>query len=219
MKEIIYIHKTKIIIGTIGFILFLGFLWSKHLSSENTLPQATLEIEGVFGETETEIEAETEDETNTKEQPFFILVDIKGAVQMPGVYELQSNNRVIDAVEKAGGFLENADTRKVNLASLLVDEMVIYVPEEGEEIDESQLTHSVTSTNEKESVDGAKININTATEEELTKISGVGPAKAKAIVTYRTENGLFKSIEEIVNVSGIGAKSLEKIKNEITTSN
>jgi competence protein ComEA len=147
-----------------------------------------------------------------------ILIDIKGAVIEPGVYKMKSGDRIMDAVLRAGGFLENADTRKVNLAALLADEMVIIVPLDGEE-DVVVVQHSITEGASAFSDNGGKININTATEEELTRLSGVGPAKAKAIINYRSEQGMFKKNEDIKNVTGIGEKSFEKFKNEITVSN
>jgi competence protein ComEA len=134
------------------------------------------------------------------------------------VYELATGERIIDAVDKAGGFLPIADTRKVNLAALLEDEMVIYVPEEGEEVEELSLVVTPSPEDGKETGQG-KVNINTATVEELTTLSGIGPSKANAIIEYRDENGLFKSVDELLNVAGIGEKSLEKILDDITTTN
>ncbi len=133
-----------------------------------------------------------------------MLVDIKGAVLHPGVYEIDKGDRVVHAIAKAGGFLAEANQDAINLALLLGDEMVIYVPRVGEEA----VYVSHVTINEK---DATKININTATTEELQKIPGIGPAKASAILSYREETGKFKNISEIVNVPGIGQKTLEKI--------
>jgi competence protein ComEA len=159
-----------------------------------------------------DVEQETSQPINKE-----VLIDIKGAVFQPGVYKMKSGDRVIDAVEVAGGFLDDADTRKVNLASLLTDEMVIIVPREGDEEEREVLIKPENSSNADSA--GEKININSASEEELTALTGVGPAKAKAIIDYRTDHGLYKSIEEIMNVTGIGEKSFEKLKDEITVAN
>ncbi|WP_161568270.1 helix-hairpin-helix domain-containing protein [Anaerobacillus alkaliphilus] len=146
---------------------------------------------------------ETEKETHNPSTR--ILVDIKGAIVDPGVYEMHLGDRVIHAIEKASGFLSEANPDMVNLALILEDEMVIYVPWKGEEEQPQITSEHVTKK------DTNKININNATSEELQKIPGIGPAKASAIVTYREEAGKFKSIEDVVNVPGIGAKTLEKI--------
>ncbi|KMJ60545.1 hypothetical protein AB685_05060 [Bacillus sp. LL01] len=173
---------------------------------------------------EFDINDENMDETEkemTGEKPVDIelLIDIKGAVLHPGVYRMKSGERIIDAVEQAGGFLEDADTRKVNLAALLTDEMVILVPREGEDLEEAVILQSENNGNDPTAHKEGKVNINTASLEELTTLTGVGPAKAKAIIDYRTEHGMFKQVEDIVNVTGIGEKSFEKIRDEITVAN
>ncbi|MCY8490375.1 helix-hairpin-helix domain-containing protein [Bacillus atrophaeus] len=142
-----------------------------------------------------------------------IIIDIKGAVKHPGVYELKTGDRVSQAIEKAGGINSEADEKQVNLAELLQDGTVVYIPSEGEESTQSASANaSVQNGAGKE----ALVNINTASLEELQAISGVGPSKAEAIIAYREENGKFQAVEDITNVSGIGEKSFEKIKSAIT---
>ncbi|MDL5142214.1 helix-hairpin-helix domain-containing protein [Bacillus atrophaeus] len=142
-----------------------------------------------------------------------IIIDIKGAVKHPGVYELKTGDRVSQAIEKAGGINSEADEKQVNLAELLQDGTVVYIPSEGEEPTQSTAANaSVQNGAGKE----ALVNINTASLEELQAISGVGPSKAEAIIAYREENGKFQAVEDITNVSGIGEKSFEKIKSAIT---
>ncbi|MHA7766618.1 helix-hairpin-helix domain-containing protein [Bacillus atrophaeus] len=142
-----------------------------------------------------------------------IIIDIKGAVKHPGVYELKTGDRVSQAIEKAGGINSEADEKQVNLAELLQDGTVVYIPSEGEEQTQSAAANaSVQNGAGKE----ALVNINTASLEELQAISGVGPSKAEAIIAYREENGKFQAVEDITNVSGIGEKSFEKIKSAIT---
>ncbi|QUF64075.1 helix-hairpin-helix domain-containing protein [Bacillus atrophaeus] len=142
-----------------------------------------------------------------------IIIDIKGAVKHPGVYELKTGDRVSQAIEKAGGINSEADEKQVNLAELLQDGTVVYIPSEGEEPTQSAVANaSVQNGAGKE----ALVNINTASLEELQAISGVGPSKAEAIIAYREENGKFQAVEDITNVSGIGEKSFEKIKSAIT---
>ncbi|WP_329955800.1 helix-hairpin-helix domain-containing protein [Calidifontibacillus erzurumensis] len=138
-----------------------------------------------------------------------LFVDIKGAVVKPGVYQLEENSRVLDAIEKAGGFLADADQMKINLAARVVDEMVIYVPKIGEQMVDK--TEHVVFNN----TDDGKIDINRATKEELEQLPGIGPSKAASIISYREENGFFKTIEELINVTGIGEKSFALIKDHI----
>ena len=130
------------------------------------------------------------------------LVDVKGAVKYPGVYELDSMDRVINAIDLSGGLLDDADTSKLNLSQKLVDEMVIMVPFINQDIEDD----IVTST---------KISLNSATLDELMSLSGIGESKAKAIIEYR--NGKkFASIEELINVKGISESLYEQIKDSIT---
>lgn len=170
-----------------------------------------------------------------KKEATKIMVDVKGAVVKPGVYELKSTSRVIDAVNMAGGLNKNADTSMINLSKKLEDEMAItiYTKEEMKktsqvcepcqcpevnsactEEKETKTTKETTKTETKNT--NKKISINTASMEELETLDGIGEAKAKAIVGYRKTNGNFKKIEEIKNVSGIGETIFEKIKDKIT---
>ena len=146
-----------------------------------------------------------------KGQVSTVFVDVKGAVNKPGVYEMQSGQRVVDAVQVSGGTVEQAEVKAVNFAQLLYDEMVIYIPYEGEEADLPLFEISPYG----EETDKGKININTAGVGELLELNGIGPQKAEAIVIYREEQGPFEKPEDIVNVSGIGEKTFEKIQDQI----
>lgn len=139
------------------------------------------------------------------EEPAIIYVDVKGAVVKEGVYSLPLGARVTDVIELAGGFLPEANKNAVNLAQVLVDEMLLYVPL----ITESTQTISTIE------VDDGKINLNTATSTELETLPGIGPSRAIAIIEYREANGAFQSIDELKNVSGIGDKTYEKLKENI----
>lgn len=116
-------------------------------------------------------------------------------------------------LKKAGGAVKNAEGKQINLAAVLQDGMVIYIPFEGEET-----VQAGTGTAAPSSAEGGTetVNINTASPEELQAIPGVGPSKAEAIAAYREENGPFQGIEDITNVSGIGEKTFEKIKSSIS---
>jgi competence protein ComEA len=136
-----------------------------------------------------------------------VAVYVSGAVLEPGVYYLPPDGRVQDALEAAGGPTANADLDRVNLALRLHDEDQIYVPEVGEE--------NLPSTSASSSGDG-RININSASAAELEELPGIGPALAKSIVEYREAQGSFDSVEEIMDVRGIGPGVFEDIKELIT---
>lgn len=164
------------------------------------------------------IEQPPEDEDPPPEQKTSIVVDVKGAVKQPGVYDMQAGDRVHHAIRQAGGTLDGADQNQLNLALLLQDGMVIYVPKKGEEEAPSQASAGQSSNAGSAGQNGpAKtVNINTAAAEELQTLPGIGPSKAETIIAYREENGGFDSIEDLMNVTGIGEKSFEKLKSSIT---
>lgn len=148
-----------------------------------------------------------------------IRVDLEGAVKKPGVYSLKEGSIFEDLLKIAGGFEENADQAKIaqelNRAEELSDGQKIYIPFKGEVAGEKTETTSSAGSSQSSQMVG-KININTATAEELDTLSGIGPAYAKRIIDYRTANGGFKSIDQIQEIKGIGPKTFEKIKDQIT---
>ena len=145
-------------------------------------------------------------------QEAVIFVDIKGAVKNPGVYQMKSGDRVKDALDAAGGLTDEADSQKVNLAQRVEDQMVIVVPKVGEEV--TEIPAGGTS---KEAAKDGKVNINTATVEELKTLKGVGEKKAEAIIEYRKKNGSFKTKEDLMKVRGIGKKLFESFQERIVT--
>lgn len=145
-----------------------------------------------------------------------IVVHVAGAVKNPGVYALEEGQRVKDAIQIAGGPLPEADLLRLNLAQKIHDEDKLYVPKIGEAPEQQeQESESYGATVGISSKNDGKVNINTADESELTKLPGVGSATAQKIIDYRTTNGTFKSIEDIKNVSGIGDKKFEQMKDKI----
>lgn len=161
-----------------------------------------------------EMEHSLEEEVETGErevEDYPLLVDVKGAVVSPGVYELTKGERVDHAIKKAGGLIADAEANAVNFAMHLTDEMLIYVPYKGEEV-----TVSLVSPETTEEKADQLIDINTADLTRLLELNGIGPQKAQSIIDYREANGLFKTIDELTDVSGIGVKTLEKIQNQIT---
>jgi competence protein ComEA len=154
---------------------------------------------------------QTEPQNPVNEIPENVMVDVKGQVASPGVFELPSGSRMQDAIDAAGGFLPTADDRAINLALKVQDEMSIYVPKTGEEIIQPSA-----STGHSPEAGETAVNLNTATETELTTLPGIGPSKAAAIITYRTDNGNFQKVEDLKEVRGIGDKTFEQLKELIT---
>jgi competence protein ComEA len=153
-----------------------------------------------------------------QEQTKKMVVYVTGAVKNPGVYTLEDGMRVKDAIDLAGGILPEADLLRLNLAKKLHDEDKLYVPKIGEVSSEQPGQESLIvadGTGGIISYSDGKININTASLSELDTLPGIGPTTAQKIIDYRTQNGPFKSIEDIKNVSGIGEKKFEQIKDKI----
>ena len=176
------------------------------------------------------LKKEEKEDSSTQED--FYKVDIKGEIQFPGMYSLLPSSRILDVIEKAGGLTENADISVINLSKKIQDEMVIIIyskeevsnfekTKEKEKIvqssciqkEENALKNDACITNQ--TVQG-KISINTATQQELMTLPGIGESKAKDILSYREKNGPFQKIEDIMNVSGIGESLFVKIKEDIT---
>ena len=191
--------KAAVIGGVILLLVGAGGLFSKK-------EEAVEELAVV----ETTALAEKIEVSTTQEAVIF--VDIKGAVKNPGVYQMKSGDRVKDALDAAGGLTGEADSQKVNLAQRVEDQMVIVVPKVGEEATEIP----VGGTSKEAAKDG-KVNINTATVEELKTLKGVGEKKAEAIIEYRKKNGSFKTKEDLMKVRGIGKKLFESFQERIVT--
>ena len=159
-------------------------------------------------------------EETTTMMPQNCYVDIKGEVLRPGVYEFSCESRIQEVIKKAGGFTEEADETKINLAQKITDQMQMIVPnlhskqEEGvtEGNYEKGNSSNTTSSNSKQGT----VNINTATLEELQTIKGIGKKKAEAILQYRKEHGPFRTKEDLLQVKGIGKKALEAIESQVT---
>ena len=158
-------------------------------------------------------------EETTTMMPQNCYVDIKGEVLRPGVYEFSCESRIQEVIKKAGGFTEEADETKINLAQKITDQMQIIVPnvhskQEDGVTEKNSGKGSSTNTSVSNSKQGT-ININTATLEELQTIKGIGKKKAEAILQYRKEHGAFRTKEDLLQVKGIGKKALEVIESQV----
>lgn len=225
MKENIFNYlKNNIVILVISFILFLLSIFEfvyfyNNVNNKNELIDS---FENNSYELKDEVKAEK------------IIVDIKGEIKKPGVYNIKVGSRVNDLINEAGGLSKNANTRFINLSKKLEDGevVVIYSNKEinnAKKNDKLKVTapcvceevkndacYNENSTNNNTNNGSKIVNINTASIQDLTTLNGIGESKAKAIVSYRDKNGKFKAIKDIMNVSGISETLFSKIKNNIT---
>ncbi len=168
-----------------------------------------------FEENSENISEDTSEETT--QSVTIIYVHVCGFVKKPGLYELPSGSRADAAVSAAGGMTDEADEKQINLAQILEDGMQLYVPSKEEcSADQGETQNSGMSGNTQNEKEENKVNLNTATAEELMTLSGIGESRANAIIEYRETNGLFLAPGDIKNVSGIGDGLYEKIKDDIT---
>ena len=204
-------YKIIVICACLG--LALGGFFLLKPSSQTSVKETNLsaEVAAVSKDSSSEKEVKKEEKDESPEQDL-ITVDVKGAVKSPGIYDLPVGSRVHDAVQKAGGLTEEADSKSLNLAQKVSDEVLVYVPTKGEEAASQQATSGTTPSTSKEK----KVNLNKASLEELKQVKGLGGKRAQDIIDHREANGKFKSVDELKKVSGIGAKTIEKLKDYVT---
>ncbi|OCS94619.1 ComEA family DNA-binding protein [Caryophanon latum] len=188
-----------------ALLLFLIFFFTgRSEPTDTTLPLQQAEQQPIEQDVQEEVP-----------QPASIVVDVKGAVRSPGVYTLTDEQRVIDAINAAGGYVDGADSTLINHAEKLTDALVIYVPLEGEEMPVIASAATFTSSASSNAT-SSLININTASDSDLQTLPGIGPSKAQAIIRHREENGAFTSPEQLTDVTGIGDKTFEQLADLIT---
>mgnify|MGYP000869071447 FL=1 len=204
-------YKIIFICAVLG--LALGGFFLLKPSSQTSVKETNLqtEVAAFSKDSSSEKEMKKEEKEESPEQDL-ITVDVKGAVKSPGIYDLPVGSRVHDAVQKAGGLTEEADSKSLNLAQKISDEALVYVPTKGEEAASQQATSGTTPSSSKEK----KVNLNKASLEELKQVKGLGGKRAQDIIDHREANGKFKSVDELKKVSGIGAKTIEKLKDYVT---
>ena len=207
------IKEYRIIVICAGLGLALGAFFLLKPSSQTSVKEINLqtEVSAVSKDSSSEKEVKKEEKEESPEQDL-ITVDVKGAVKSPGIYDLPVGSRVHDAVQKAGGLTDEADSKSLNLAQKISDEALVYVPTKGEEAASQQAASGTTPSTSKEK----KVNLNKASLEELKQVKGLGGKRAQDIIDHREANGKFKSVDELKKVSGIGAKTIEKLKDYVT---
>ncbi|MGI6177029.1 MAG: helix-hairpin-helix domain-containing protein [Eubacterium sp.] len=227
-KEVL--KKAVVIVSVTAALLFLGKYGEKLTQgkSAGTVDAGDVDpsivIESAEGAEEHDIEGVSEnagkdadndgdasDDESDKVPDEKIIADISGAVLSPGVYELQAGSRLEDLIDCAGGLSEDADIDSINRASVVSDGEKIYVPRKSE----NRPVYSSSENTVEASSAGRKVNINTAGADELETVPGIGPVTAQKILDYRELNGPFASIEELMNVKGIGEAKFEKMKDSV----
>lgn len=232
MKKVKELFNRKLILSIIGMFVIAGlsFVYIRNTNKE-------LKESEVY---DLEVEEKKTNNLDIEEDIKYITVDIKGEVKSPGVYKIEEGKRVVDAINASGGLTKKAVTKYINLSKVLKDEDIIIINniselekiEDKKNIEEIKINNksnisvkeSDVITNDKSDIvkesDSNKntiVNINTCTLEELLSINGIGESKAKSIIEYRENVGLFTSKEDIMKVSGIGESLYDKIKDYITT--
>ena len=210
------IKEYKIIVICTGLGLLVGGFFLLKPAPQTPVKETNLqaEVAAVSKDSLSEKDLKKE-EKEEKEEPVerdLITVDVKGAVKSPGIYDLPVGSRVNDAVQKAGGLTEEADSKSLNLAQKVSDEALVYVPTKGEESASQQAGSGTASSPSKEK----KVNLNKASLEEIKQVKGLGGKRAQDIIDHRESNGKFKSVDELKKVSGIGVKTIEKLKDYVT---
>ena len=203
------IKEYKIIVICTGLGLLVGGFFLLKPAPQTPVKETNLQAEVAA------VSKDSSTEKEEKEEPVeqdLITVDVKGAVKSPGIYDLPVGSRVNDAVQKAGGLTEQADSKSLNLAQKVSDEALVYVPAKGEEVASEKTGSGTASSTSKEK----KVNINKASLDELKQVKGLGGKRAQDIIDHRETNGKFKSVDELKKVSGIGAKTIEKLKEYVT---
>lgn len=226
--------KTRLKIGEMNSKIVIGILFIAGIAVAASLILAFSSVDAYSDNEDKGVEFENSDsvseqcETSTDGNTS-IYVHVTGSVNNPGVYELLEGSRANNAIEAAGGFSKTADIEALNLAEVVIDGQQIVVPKKTKKgtaqtsasnsnpnIKENNSTNQTSSASQNvNSTSSGLVNINTADSSELQTLSGIGEAKAKKIIDYREQNGSFKSVDELTNVSGIGEKTLESIRSSI----
>ena len=217
--------KNKKIIGLaiITIIIFIVsiFLYKQKSSNafkEEYMTEIFTEESNDNMEYDSSMKENTDNSNENNLEKNKIVVEIKGEVAKPDVYQLEEGSIIKDLIDMAGGVTEEADLSRINRAEELLNHELIIIGNINDETESSVVQNNSTYSSNGNNSDKVStlININTADLEQLKKITGIGDIKAQSIIDYREANGGFKSLEELKNVDGIGDKTFEKIKEQIT---
>jgi len=221
-------NKIFIIVIIVIFVFgVIAVIYQKVKDKNNSFINYELE-NSIYQDNNNEIENSQENSTKDNSinsvdnaETSEICIHIIGEVKIQGIVILNDGDRIIDAIEKAGGATEYADLEKVNLAFKLSDGQQVCIPNINDKNEEFVFVYDssgknvITDNKDVDNNKNSKVNINTATQTELETLTGIGPSIAAKIIQYRKENGMFKSIEELKNISGIGDSKFESIREEV----
>lgn len=203
-------RDNKELIKTAALPLVIGaavlFFWFYGADSDDIAVQE--------GDTDIDNSVVSEDEGRTGYSHSIMYVDISGEVNTPGVYEVSDDTRLFQVIEMAGGLTENADVNSLNQAEIVYDGQKIIVSSGSGSFNDTGTEIPANSSGK--GLTNGKVNLNLADSATLQTIPGIGPSKAGRIMEYRSTNGRFKKIEDIMNITGIGQKTFEIIRDYIT---
>lgn len=213
------IKTWQLVVGVCGIVLLGIAVFLLVIQQEKEDKELLIETSST---TEVTVDTKKEqDQANDESKSAKIYVDISGAVKQPGVYQLPEGSRLFDLLKQAGGLTEDAAIQTVNQAMIIQDQqkIIILTQAQAQSVDTEKINnngHLEEKSAEKSSKEAGKININQADLTQLQQLSGIGEKKAQAIIDYRNENGSFKTIEDLAKVTGIGEKTVEKLRDSIT---
>lgn len=224
------LQNKKYLVVFLGIILVLFFFFKKNdqgqVDNSNVFNNQTAESQN-FSKKNLGTSTSTSSSNNSQEstsQNKTVTCDISGAIKHEGVYTLKNGARLEELINAAGGLKTNAQVKAINRAVLLKDQDKIHIPFKGEKINNattvttSSSADSATSSGlpqSSSSASGEKVNLNTASASDLQKLNGIGEKKAEQIIAYRDQNGQFKKIEDLMQVSGIGEKTFAALKDQL----
>lgn len=220
VKEFVLEKKVYLIAVVILIVGFLGL--KKGDQQENTSALQSQVAQSSASSSNATSSITTTTSSSSAPTSKTVTCDISGAVKHQGVYTLKNGARLQELIEAAGGTTARAQLKAINRAVLLKDQDKIHIPYKGEKVE--SMTTAGTATNNQGSegtdsssgqADGAKVNLNTANVTELQKLTGIGQKKAEQIIAYREQNGSFKKIEDLMQVSGIGEKTFASLKDQL----
>ncbi|WP_171378549.1 ComEA family DNA-binding protein [Enterococcus cecorum] len=212
------IKTWQLVVGVCGIVLLGIAVFLLVTQQEKEDKELLIETSST---TEVTVDTKKEqDQANDESKSAKIYVDISGAVKRPGVYQLSEGARLFDLLKQAGGLTEDAAIQTVNQAMIIQDQqkIIILTQAQAESLDTENINNGnlEEKSDEKSPKDAEKLNINQADLTQLQQLSGIGEKKAQAIIDYRNENGSFKTIEDLAKVTGIGEKTVEKLRDSIT---
>lgn len=206
------IKTWQLVVGVCGIVLLGIAVFLLVTQQEKEDKELLIETSST---TEVTVDTKKEqDQANDESKSAKIYVDISGAVKQPGVYQLSEGARLFDLLKQAGGLTEDAAIQTVNQAMIIQDQqkIIILTQDQAQSLD----TENIPNNGHLEEKSAEKLNINQADLTQLQQLSGIGEKKAQAIIDYRNENGSFKTIEDLAKVTGIGEKTVEKLRDSIT---